>query len=112
MAGPNCTPQGTLDTLMSTHFPGSTQQLQAYVPETRGRAFDPEQVATFITNEKVSWNIQSFKPNTAAGPDGIKPRVLKNLGPKLLTRLTNLFKASYLLEFVPSAFRTSSYFYP
>ena len=57
----------------------------------------------FINVDRVRWSISSFKPHKAAGPDGIKPVVLQNCGPNFLNRLTNFYKASVILGYVPTS---------
>ena len=56
----------------------------------------------FITADRVRWAINTFKPNKAAGLDGIKAVALKNCGPKMIQRLTTFYQASLLLSYVPS----------
>jgi ribonuclease HI len=57
--------------------------------------------AQWITESKVTEVFKSFGSFKAAGPDGIRPICLKNLGPHATTRITNIYKVSYLLGVVP-----------
>ena len=95
-------PDDTLTTLMSTHFPGCDMENvpTRTIPAPRIRLEFLDEVK-FITEDRVLWGIQSFKPHKAAGPDGIKPIVLQQCGPKLLTRLTNFYQCSVILGYVP-----------
>merc|ERR1711994_393427 len=47
----------------------------------------------------------SFKSHKAPGPDGVQMLPFKLLGPKAIQRLTDLFRASYLLGAMPECFR-------
>ena len=38
----------------------------------------------------------------AAGPDGIKPLALQQMGPVMITRITNLYKCTIILGYVPT----------
>ena len=61
--------------------------------------------AAFITPERLKVCIKSFKPLKGAGPDGLKPKIFRHLGPNALQRLANLYKASYLLGKQPEHFK-------
>ena len=56
----------------------------------------------FVTPERVQWSINTFKPNKAAGPDGLKPVVLQHLGPKMIARITQFYRTSFLMGYVPT----------
>ena len=45
--------------------------------------------------------------NKSAGPDGIKIAALHEIGPNLLQRLTNLYRASLQLTYVPRCLQTA-----
>ena len=103
--GQRCTTEETMDMLRDKHFPGnSTDEPPPTQPlATRVDITSPE--AAFITPERVKWCIKSFKPRSGAGHDGLRPACFQHLGPKALQRLTNLFKASYLLGIQPKHFK-------
>ena len=96
-------PQECLKTMVDSHFPGNTEQSRLSHRGEDCRLDD--QTASFITVEKVKLAIHSFGNLKAAGPDGLKPIVLKHFGPHALNRLTDLFRASYLLGYVPAEWR-------
>ena len=103
--GDRCNIEETMDLLKDTHFPGNTkvkpQQTVPLAPSVDIN--DPK--ADFITPEKVKACIDSFKPLKGAGPDRLKAKIYQRLGPQFLQRLTNLYKASYLLGIQPSNFK-------
>ena len=88
---------------METHFPDS-EKGQAYNREPVPQKSLQENLSQteFITVEKVKWSFSSFRPLKAAGLDGIKPIVLQNLGPVMLNRITNLYKCTITLGYVPT----------
>ena len=88
---------------MHTHFPGCKVNDHPAPPANLSKLLVEEnREVAFITEERVRWSINSFKPNKAPGPDGIKPLVLRNLGPKLLKRLTTFYRASVTLGQLPT----------
>ena len=103
--GQRCNVEETMDLLKDTHFPGNTT---TQPPPTKPLATVVDiksKKAAFITPDRVKTIIQSFKPRKGAGPDGLKPAVFQAFGPSALQRLTNLFKASYLLGVQPDHFK-------
>ena len=86
---------------------GSTETLRQPIPREEAVLYEDCLNTSFITEQKVKWSIDSFKGEKAAGPDGIKPIVLKHCGPNMIKRLTQLLQASIHLGYVPSALRTS-----
>ena len=104
---PCATPEDSVQVMVDTHFPGNTNTNDAS-PPSGPICWDLEdEQAKFITVERTTEAIKSFGDTKAAGPDGIQPCVLKHLGPLALTRLCDLFKASYLLGYVPKVWRHS-----
>ena len=103
-------PEDTLNLLMDTHFPGSvsardSQESQAGIG-IRDADLEGDEVS-FITVHKVRAAMATFGAQKAAGPDGIKPIILHQLGDDTLGRITRLFKASLLLGHTPILWRTS-----
>ena len=67
-----------------------------------------EMVGEIVTPEKVLAAIEAFDPDKGAGPDGIKPIVLQHLNFEALLHLTDLYKASLALGYVPTVWRQSN----
>ena len=61
-----------------------------------------------ITWDKVLAAITSFGKFKAAGPDGIAPIVLQNLPMSIMYRYVEMYRASLLLNYVPSTWRESN----
>ena len=106
--GKSCqTAEASMEYLLGTHFPGSYTPDDANYPEStdeRGcKVCNP--AADFITVHRVKVALDSFGSLKAPGVDGFPPIVLKNLGPRALERLTHIYKASYLLGYVPYEWR-------
>ena len=107
-SGARCTPAESIQLLKETHFPNSASS-----PPTNPREFrsdgiiDMEDVeADFINTHSVKICISSFKSHKAPGPDKLKMLPFKLLGPKALNRLTEIYKASFLLGAMPECFRS------
>ena len=97
----------TLELLIQSHFPGNKRsQLTHVLPPSR-RCDLLDDRAEFFTPEAVAEAIKSFGSHKAPGPDGIKPLILQHLGPSMLCKLADMFKASALLGYIPTAWRTS-----
>ena len=97
----------TLDRLINTHFPGNHAAEDAAPPSGRHQCNTEDERVAFITPEKVITAINSFQSFKAPGPDDIRPIVLKHLGTAGIEKLTLLFRASALLGYIPTAWRTS-----
>ena len=63
---------------------------------------------TFINAHKVTEVLKSFHSFKSPGLDNIVPHALKNLGDSAITRLVGIFKASYLLGYVPHKWLASN----
>ena len=100
-------PQETVSLLMSTHFPGSVDEFDFRQTDSTPVVFNINESNAFITPEKVRWSINSFDAHKAAGPDGIKIAVLREIGPNMINRLTNLYRSSMQLSYVPKCLRTA-----
>ena len=93
---------------MNTHFPDCVKGVGHVREKLQPKnLLDNLQMAEFITEEKVKWSYSSFGPHMAAGPDGIKPVVLQNCGPVMITWITNLYKCSVILGYVHTAWCNS-----
>ena len=62
----------------------------------------------WITDMRVKKAIDQFKPNKAAGPDELKPIVLKNLPERGITYIRHLYTACIEIGFTPIAWCHSS----
>ena len=54
-----------------------------------------------ITNDKVLKILGKLKPGKSPGPDGLHPRVLKEIGPEIAPALTTIFKISMVTGTLP-----------
>ena len=103
--GKICNPEETLNLLCDTHFPQNkktTCKDQRTKKDTIVDIYDPG--GEYISTEKVRASIDSFKPIKGCGPDELPPITFQHLGPLALRCLTAIYKASYLLQYVPNAF--------
>ena len=101
------TVEGSLDRLASEHFPDCLKSPKINITDTNTEVKLNDPRADFITIQKVKVAINSFKDFKAAASDEIKPIVLKHIGEKAYERLTELYKASYLLGYIPTSWRES-----
>lgn len=103
------TAEETLNLLIQNHFPGSRSthlnQHEAAPPVRSCDLLDDR--VDFFTPDAVFEAIKSFGSKKAPGPDGIQPLILKHLGPNMICKLADMFKASALLGYIPRAWRTS-----
>ncbi len=61
----------------------------------------------FLTMPRIKWAIERLSSNKAAGPDGIKSVVLKNLPDSYLQQLQVLYISSIYVGYVPQKWRHS-----
>ena len=61
-----------------------------------------------ITQAGVQKLLEGLNPKKACGPDGITPRILKELAPELAPALTTLFRSSLTTGEVPLDWRTAN----
>ena len=54
-----------------------------------------------ITNDKVLKILKTLKPGKSPGPDGLHPKVLKEIGPEIAPALTTIFKTSMNMGVLP-----------
>ncbi|CAB4040267.1 Retrovirus-related Pol poly from type-1 retrotransposable element R1 [Paramuricea clavata] len=112
--GQTLTPEGSMNLLADTHFPGC-------LPRPLIRPLEPPPAwplrdidhpdVSFITAERVTNAVHSFNGYKAPGPDGIPAIVYQKLDDAALSRLTNIFKASVILGYTPAAWRQSNVIY-
>jgi hypothetical protein len=55
----------------------------------------------WMSNSAIRESFAQFKNNKSAGPDGFKPRMLKQLPEVTISKLRQLFEASYYSGYVP-----------
>ena len=88
--------------LADTFFPGNEPSARKDKRTKRSIKIQIDDIKSqHITSEKVAAAIKSFQPFKSPGPDMIPPFVLQQMGGMAIERLTRLFKASYLLKYVP-----------
>ena len=121
-------PSESLQFLMQAHFPGSipldnnqnhndlsidvkidniAYKNQAFGPTPRHRCTTKDLEHTFVTKEKVLFAINSFGPDKAPGPFGIKPKALQHLDDDFISRLTTLYQAIVEVGYTPKIWCTS-----
>jgi hypothetical protein len=90
------------DILLNTHFPNNSAQ---ELPQTQvtSKAIAPHY--PWINTEKFNKAVQLFKNDKAAGPDLIKPIVLKQLPKKVIERICTLYAACIETGYTPKAWR-------
>ncbi len=92
--------EASINLLMDTHFLGSVGHMtKPRVAHMLAEIENPE--VEFISPTRVRKAIWSFGDLKAAGPDELKPIVLKHLGVKAVNKLVEFFRASSLLGYVP-----------
>jgi len=100
------TGQESIQNLISTHFPGSHPPInsnqQAKLPSPPN---DNHQ--GWINAPEVQAAIHTFKPNKAAGPDGLKAQALKQLPQQVFSILAYLYNKSLDLGHMPKVWRES-----
>ena len=100
------TPEESLHHLADTHFPGSLAQ-RSPPPLPAGSVLLTDPSVAFITPDAVARAAHGFGRYKVLGPDGLAPCVLHNLGPRALSWLTDLYRASYLLGYSPASWRSA-----
>ena len=98
-------PKESLNTLLNNFFPGHTS-----VPETNTMDFIIVKNARLdktFTIKKVRAVFRHMGSFKSAGPDGLKPIVMKHFGPKAIRCVTKLFKAIYSTGYIPNEWRKS-----
>lgn len=101
----------TLQVLMSTHFPESTERGDDAATWTEeGLRCRPSresvQLARRMFNQSsIRWALGTFEPLKAAGPDGILPIFLQKAADTIMAELINLLRASFTLGYIPRSWR-------
>ena len=94
----------TLEYLMKSHFPSITPPKPVEHKPTKISTASSTEIDGF-DRDKLIEVLQTFKNKKAAGPDGPKLFVLKELPPNKLDEL--IFKSTILLQFTPSQWTKS-----
>lgn len=102
----------TLGLMMKAHFPGSIPLSHDDPQDSDGANSDHSwspsahrKACEIFTRSKVEWALDSFEPFKSAGGDGIFPALLQHGKEQLCLPLTNLFRASITLGYIPKAWR-------
>lgn len=90
--------------LLDAHFPDSTS-IEEVPPNDSFNRTSEYIVNQVVSEKKVKWAIDSFDPYKSAGVDGIFPAMLQNTKEILLPLLTEIFKATLRLGYVPTKWR-------
>jgi ribonuclease HI len=91
------------NTLLNTHFPNNSSY-ERPMPNTN-TTIAPNH--TWINLKTIKQAISNFKNDKAAGPDLIKPIVLKNIPDNVLLRLCTLYSASIETGYTPKIWRSA-----
>jgi hypothetical protein len=85
------------DTLLNTHFPNNSKT--PHNIENTNITYAPQHQWINVDTFKAA--ASKFKNNKAAGPDGIKPIILKNLPDPIIERICTIFSASIDIGYTP-----------
>ena len=97
-----CSPGETLDELANVHFPSNTPiPTHKYSREQHSRLDIENKFNTWININTVEEAFKKFQNKKSAGPDKLKPIVMKNLDNNMLNLLTFIFKCSIHLGYTP-----------
>ena len=94
----------TLNTFFSSVFTQETDE----APELEERDFAQKLLEINISEELVLKKLQNLNPTKSQGPDGIHPRILKELSISISKPLTILFTASMHDKTIPSDWKTAT----
>ncbi len=101
-------PEGTLRHLMDVHFPGHSAPVEEGRDNVYYGAFnDALREINYITVGKIQEALASIGSHKAAGPDGFKQIVLKNLPDSYFDRLRVIYISSLYAGYVPACWRRS-----
>ena len=98
----------TIQRLAAAHFPaaqlGTTEMVHNCKHKIRTSEIQ-DAFSDWIDPALIQKAAKRFLPYKAAGPDGLKPIVLKHLTPKVLEALTLIYKACIALKHTPKVWR-------
>ena len=101
----------TLDVMMQVHFPGSYPACNNTIDASSSTVNEASKVEVLdlankiFTNSRVEWVIDSFAPFKTPGIDEIYPIFLQKCKKTIVPALTNLYRASLVLGYIPTAWR-------
>ena len=97
---------GSHNNLLNHHFPShQTQRSQSWGAlraATRDGLEDP--IMELLTPQIVRNALHSFGPKKSPGPDGLRPKVLQNLGWVAICLLTDIYRESIASSTIPNSF--------
>ncbi len=118
---------GVADMLRETHFSGSVVDLDPErvpekpendrkcdvygfigVPCPGAPVDDDDHIRKTVTAEKVKAALESFGSYNAAEPDEFSPIVLQNLPMDVIHKILELFRASLMLDYIPTHWKRAS----
>ena len=97
----------TINMLTETHFPAAQPGIDEIVHDNTIR-IDTDTILDahdWIDSDLVRQAMKQFKPNKAAGPDGLKPIIFKYLPQNALDVITLIYKACVSLCHTPKVWR-------
>jgi len=96
-----------MNLLMDVHFPDSfpTNPKHKFMASINLPGTPVMEAEEVFSLDKVHLALQSFSNFKAVRPDGIRPIMIRHLGPLALQCDTNIYRASYLLGYVPQSLR-------
>jgi len=95
-----------VDLLMKTHFPG-TRPADTIKPQPirTPNATDWNLAATIVTNRRLEWAIDSFKPFKSPGNDGIYPIVMQKASSLIMKLMKKILQAILAMGYIPESWR-------
>ena len=107
-------PLGTVELLMRTHFPGSTDCQMIDATEYDGvdlQELLEDETLDFVTDTSVAWAFRQFQGDKAPGLDGIRTSVMKILPFKFKTFISVIYRAILKLAYTPLRWREAKVVY-
>ena len=106
----------TIQVLAATHFPAATQGTESFIHDNAHK-FETTQIRDafqdWINPTLIKRAIKKFKPLKAAGPDNLKPIVLRHLPDNIIDMLTLVYQSCIALRYTPDIWRkTKDIFLP
>ncbi len=98
-------PQQTVELLMATHFPHSSQITSEAEWNHYTATSVQDTLSGEISTEKVCQAFKDFSPFKAAGEDGIPPVALQNLDAFTIARITRLYQKMIKYAYTPLTWR-------
>lgn len=98
----------TIKALTDTHFPAAQEGTTPTQHDNQHKVlteFAQQSCKDWITPALVRKALLKFKPNKAAGPDGLKPIAFRHLPDNIINAITLLYKVCILLGHTPHKWR-------